>query len=883
MRKENEKVWLENSYLKIGLSASNGAIVSVYNKKRNLELICANEVKIEEAPWRLKICRENFEKTENTRDFVSFQCQMDTSWEKGKSVDLRWEIEKGIVLQGRIELPIHEENAYFYAQLENKTEAVIIELEYPMLCGIGELSSNAKENFLAHPVASGYLFQDPFHLFQRSGNVKNRTLYPKEGLCEVSYLEAGGRGTPMQFMVYYAQGKGGFYLACYDPFDTAKYVDFYKCEDNRSLTASFTHRNWDIHQGNELILEYPAVIGALREGNWYEGAERYREWSTTPAEKGHPQWCKKGRVEDRIKEGKASKWLLEEVGFCTFGISSSWDVSKWLDAFHQVTERPVFHVLGFDWPDWANPSLQIMEKLEHLCTSLGLGSFYQLPIGSLIAPLASISRDDTEEVAIEKFARGLGITIKEDSYEQIKGLYEELTRVGPWLRADIQKPSWFPAKFHPHNLNIIEKRGDYFAPFEFDFFDYGHNLEKFGLLSKEGHHKLLTEGKFLGEILSPSDNMRAFLHCWMDPGTDYWQSFHAERDAKVVKENGASALYYDISSCVGMMGSDRLDHNHPAGWGRWMVDNYKEVFLKTKQAVIEANKGIYVPLGTEVMSENFIEVLDFGQWRSGGLVQGDIEANPFISLLKSNQVTKIPLFTYVYHEYGPIKLDGWAKLSLEFGDIFYLIASQVTLEGNLLELNYEYSPLELFSGMKGSTYQLVYLNAMHEDTYPYVVDEKKLEFIREVAEARCNFAKDYLVYGKAIRPLKMVSDIPNINPDWFHYNDMGVYVTREGETIKVIKRIEGGQYTAPGVIQRGWSYKDKKLGFLFVNLEANSVKKITIQLDLRNYKLLHQNYRVCSVTTTEKKQIDVSNITDTKQLELELPPRRIVLIEVIPE
>lgn len=57
--------------------------------------------------------------------------------------------------------------------------------------------------------------------------------------------------------------------------------------------------------------------------------------------------------------------------------------------------------------------------------------------------------------------------------------------------------------------------------------------------------------------------------------------------------------------------------------------------------------------------------------------------------------------------------------------------------------------LELFSGMKGSTYQLVYPNAIYQDKHPYLVDEKKLEFIREITEARINFAKDYLVYGKA--------------------------------------------------------------------------------------------------------------------------------------
>jgi hypothetical protein len=860
MRRKDEEVWLENSYLKIGLSTSNGAIVSVYNKRRDLELICANGVKIDKNPWRLKIGKKNFEEVKDKKNFVSFQCQPDSSWKKGKSIDLYWEVEKGIVLRGRIELPTNEENAYFYIQVGNETDVMIIELEYPILYGIGELSEDAKENFLAHPVASGYLFRDPFHLFHGNGDLKNKQ--ENRGLYKLSYPDAT-RGTPMQFMIYYAQEKGGFYLACHDPLDTAKYVDFYKYENNLSLTASFTHRNWDIYQGNQLVLEYPIVIGALMEGNWYEGAERYREWSTSMG-KGHPEWCKEGRIEDRLKEEKASRWLLEEVGFCTFGISSSWDVSKWLETFHHITGKPVFHILGFDWPNWASPSPQVMEKLEHFYKSLGLGDFASCS-ASLFITLTNISRYETEESLLEKFARGLGIKIKKDSYGQLKGLYKELTKVGPWLKADTEELSWFPTKFHPNNLKTIKKNGDYFASFEFDFFDYGHNLEKFGLLSKEGYHRLLNKGEFLGEVFSPSDIADSMLCYWMDPGTEYWQNFHTERDAKVIKESGASALYYDISSCIGVMGSDRLDHNHPLGWGRWMVGNYKKVFLRTKQAAIKANRDIYIPLGTEGMTENFIEILDFGQWRAGGLVQGGMEANPFIPLLKDNKVEKIPLFTYVYHEYGPIKLDGWAKLSSEFGDIFYLIAAQIALEGNLLELNYEFSSLELFSGMKGSTYQLVYLNAIYEDKHPYLAYKEKLEFIREITDARTNFDKDYLVYGKATRPLKMIDDIPNVTLDWFHYNDIGGHRTTEG---KIIKRIERGQYTTPGVIQRGWSYKNKKLGFLFVNLEANSLRKIRIQLDLSKYELLDQNYRINFVSSAQKKQIAVLSRTDTKQLEL---------------
>lgn len=58
----------------------------------------------------------------------------------------------------------------------------------------------------------------------------------------------------------------------------------------------------------------------------------------------------------------------------------------------------------------------------------------------------------------------------------------------------------------------------------------------------------------------------------------------------------------------------------------------------------------------------------------------------------------VPTFTYVYHEYGGIRIDGWGKLADAIEDLFYHTVAKTYLWGALYELNYEYSPLKMIDG-----------------------------------------------------------------------------------------------------------------------------------------------------------------------------------------
>jgi hypothetical protein len=501
-----------------------------------------------------------------------------------------------------------------------------------------------------------------------------------------------------------------------------------------------------------------------------------------------------------------------------------------------------------------------MELLASMFEEAGIKPFHAHSLNELWFPQVSVPLELLDDPqGHRQFFEILGArwsALPEDRWREI---FEAYNCCGPWLPPDTPPLPWFPTRFHPTNLEVIERNGDFFAPFFFDFFNYGHDHEAHGLNSGSS-----TGWQHPHELIQA-----AFTTLWMDPTTSYWQAYHADRDRQIVAESGADGLYYDISAGAGPRWSDRDDHGHPPGYGRWLWDGYATLYRTSKEAASDA-KGGYVAQGVEMGLETLIPSIDFNQWRAGGLVQGDIELMPYMALVEQQKVIKLPLFSYLYHEFGPVMLDGWAKLSGEFGDIFYLIAAEIALQqGGLVELNYEYSPLERFPGMEGPTYQLVYHTAIYQDEQPYEVDPQKVAFLKEVALARTEYATEYLAYGKAMKPVTFLTPIPEIELDWNHYNSIG---GRRGS----------GVYRAPAVVQQVWRYQDEKLGVLMVNLDGDSALEVSFALDPSEYQMEGQSYRIWQVTKGSSEEIGTWAMGEDLRVTVQLPPRQIILVELRP-
>ena len=744
-----DQIVLENDALRVVLSTRSGSVLQIENRIASLDLVHHS---VTDVPWRLELA----EPDDSSRWIERFSSFAWSIADSGDRAELRWETESGQVVEAKVELPRGEEQVSFRVTVHGAPDVVVDKIEYPILTGMGDLHQTA-DSMLAHSQGTGFLFRRPWHLFETKP-------LRRQGLRYSPYPE-GFNGSTMQFMSYYAEGEGGFYLATHDPSGAMKWLNFYKGQTG-ALESTFMHQSPDMRPGLGYEVQYPVVIGALREGTWHEAADRYKQWAI------EQPWTRQGTLADR---DDGSSWLLDEVGFSTFGVNAAHDRSGWLDRFHAITDKPVFHVLGVNWPK----------------TEAGYGRGH--PGG----------RDD-----------------------------------------------WFPANFSQENLDTIRNNGDYWAPFEFDLL----------LDVDRSESELVTRNLLkLPEEKYSFDQYRFRFQC---PATDYLPALHRWRDATLAGEYGADALYYDISANNVLMTCRDQGHGHPIGGGGWMVDAYARMWSSTGEAATEA-KGQHVPQGAEMISELFIPYLDYYQARAEASPLSAFEADFFRDWIREGQVEKIPLFAYVYHEYGPVRMDGWGKLSREAGELWYWVASRVALWGGLFELNYEFSDLEALEGSFDDPKQH-YAEFEHR---AYEVDPFKVAFVREIANARTGFAKPWLVYGTMIRPLDVaMSDIDldyhlyNVNQNRPHFDEKGTM--RLGS-----------------VVHSAWRAPDGRLGFVFVNLQPDESQTLTLEIDTERYGLgHHERYSIRRLTA--ENETDLFAGTGVATIDVSVAPRMVTLLEL---
>lgn len=408
-----------------------------------------------------------------------------------------------------------------------------------------------------------------------------------------------------------------------------------------------------------------------------------------------------------------------------------------------------------------------------------------------------------------------------------------------------EKDDWFPARFCPENLATIRRNGDYVAAFEFDL-----------LVEPRNPSFATIEQDVVGRSTEFENwDNHNFVH--LCPTTEILRSLHTWRGLKLLAE-GMDAFYYDISANNMNMSCYSNHHPHKPGSGPILVNAYKELWSQTKQAASQAH-GAYVPQGTEMISEVFIDSLDYYQARAEAGPVSTFEGDYFRDWVIGGQAEKIPMFSYVYHDYAPVRLDGWAKLSPDFGEIFYWIASRVTLWGGLFELNYEFSLLEELHGQRED----VEKHYATIDDLSFSIDPKKVEFLKEVGAARTGFGKPYLVYGQMTRPLELT--VPKIDLDWYFYNGSSGLGSLH----------EQGTFQVPQVSHAAWWDGKGNLGLFFANL---SQEEITLEIPASQ---IRHRFPGKGISAIELKTRQISRhirLEDTVRIPLNA--RQIALLEV---
>jgi hypothetical protein len=689
---------------------------------------------------------------------------------------LEWDTRQRITVRVTARLEAGSDQLELHASAENRGDRTILALRYPAIQGIGTLSGDGTGDRLLHSNMMGAVFFDPFHLFDGKSPVA-----AARGLTAARYPN-GFLGSPLQMMSYYAEQRGGFYIACHDRDGADKDLNFFKSSDDKSLVCEVAHIQDDARQGKSLAAGYPVVIAALSRGTWYEAAERYRAWAIRQS------WCRRGTRRDRIAAGDSSRWLLESTG-----------------------------VVGAWWPFRNDIRADILRTRR----------LYGAPL-----------------------------------------LHLEL---------------WWS---HGPSHQAARSDGDRFGPFYFPF------------LALKGRETFQTHRQ---DAIVPSATPISPDWIAMCPAQPGWRKVVCESAEDMagtqplrhhqiwVSENRtgclADCLYYDIGPCAGVpTGCYASAHTHPPGAGARITQAYVSLFEESGRRASRA-RDAYVPVGTECVSEPFIGCLDFYYARNAGF-NPDMETFPYVrdlSWLPDGRMEIVPLFPFVYHEHGPVAVQGiypvdpWVVPEAE--PFFSWAEARTVLWGGLIV-----------------TFPV--------PTHP-APSEARTRYLRSLVAARTGFAREFLAYGRMQRSPditcgtltvehglaaggwlrrirfpreKLASQKPASKREQneAHSKELSVEQWASGLVSIPFATPRRATLSVPAVLCQAYTLGEDRLGLLLVNLRSNGEEVIGLRVDPAVYGLPSGSYALSEDRAAAHRSLGV--ISSSHRVELRLAPRDVVMV-----
>jgi len=409
---------------------------------------------------------------------------------------------------------------------------------------------------------------------------------------------------------------------------------------------------------------------------------------------------------------------------------------------------------------------------------------------------------------------------------------------------------WFPTRFHSANIEAMKQYGDKYAPFEFDYLYHFDGAD--GELGRAAAQRFPEAKK----------SVDAYNFPFLCPAHPYTHDFHVRRDMELQRTADVDAIYYDISANNILKVCMDESHGHPVGAGRQIEEAYRRNYADTK-AAMAATSGRYVPIGTEMMNETLLDLIDFYQARAGGQPAAPLELWPLRDLLKTGDAELIPMFGYVYHDYGGLRLDGWGKLVREIGDLFYYTVARTYLWGGLYELNYEYSPMEALAGAENPPEEHYY----RFDPRGYAFGEERAAYVGLYARLRIGKANPYWAFGRMLKPLEY--DCAQVELEWFHYNH-----GKETPEYNV-----SGRLTVDAVVHSAWQYREESVGLFFANVTGEP-QRISVRLNPSDYGLRRMSAWLFAPGAEGIAVPELAAAAAKGDGDLTIPPRGVVLLEL---
>lgn len=434
---------------------------------------------------------------------------------------------------------------------------------------------------------------------------------------------------------------------------------------------------------------------------------------------------------------------------------------------------------------------------------------------------------------------------------------------------------WSDGRVNPANLVAIRARGDRFAPFLFDL-HFSRDTTEWDAPAPDPTTDPVAPWQPFEMVPDPESPPWAY----MCPATPAWQEFHGWRNLRLFDSYGYDANYYDIGAGLGRVRCDVEAHGHPPGAGRWIIDGYRAM-LSRRRDELHAAAGKRVAAGTELISEPYLADFDFYQARAEGSVMSMLEGDGFRAGEKAGWAEKVPLFAYVYHDVGPVRLDGNLKAASQYGAIFWWIAARVVAWGGLPELDYELSALEKFPGMTDSfTWYETYKPTYHViDRTPYAAVADRGAFLGRLGRARTGFARPWLAYGRMTRPARLLAGPSPVSVDWHLYNTFNRATDTSSGIEQGAEYYEQGNLAVKPIVQSAWDDAGRSVGIFLVNVGA-STSAVTVETDPARHGLPFLNYSRTKIDAGGGQTIDVAS--GVQSVTLDLSSRVPVVLELAP-
>jgi len=396
----------------------------------------------------------------------------------------------------------------------------------------------------------------------------------------------------------------------------------------------------------------------------------------------------------------------------------------------------------------------------------------------------------------------------------------------------------FPANVDGEFQNRVTERGDQVILFEFNtlyntnyrlFTDVNTRWKSYAIKNIVGNELLFTHS-------TDSDFRQWWYVC---PSVEEWIKFCVDKDEELLKTYSANGLYHDVGTAA-VAPLQCYDTSHPHGTRVNVIYDYVEIERLSKE--LSSGYGQH-SVGQELIYEQLLPYVDYFQARANGGLLSWMENDRFRELLETGEAMKVPLFEYVYHAYGGLRMDGFMMPYEEMGDGYYYAMAYTALNGGIPEYNYEFS------------YMAAVVDKVHT---PY------LEFINELGAARTDYGKEFLVYGTMKKG-------PTVSKETVTYEYYNNNVTHSSGILS-------GEATFERVISSAFEH-DSKIGIFLMNIAEEDMTVNFVLEAARLYGVEEGQIKIYnSETGIYTKLADIKE--GTANCSVKLPSREVVMLVI---